>query len=189
MRQLAPEPRQSTCPSRVLRSQRFTKHIADEALEPKWLRNNCPQPDLPCESIFFGAFDLPLLNFNRRTHLLNLVKKLVTRVFCLRSSFGGCISSSGYQSLSLPRVVLTPMSKNGRQDPPNPDERKNTDHQSEERLYRETCHLLLEDTRREQPRESQRYQYTETCRGNVDYRIPDIPLSTVHQVDKNRKES
>ena len=41
LRQLAPEPRPSPRPSRVLRSQGFTKHAADEALEPKWLRILC----------------------------------------------------------------------------------------------------------------------------------------------------
>ena len=35
--------------------------------------------------------------------------------------------------------------RNGRQDPPNPDARKSTDHQSEQRLYRETCRSPLED--------------------------------------------
>ena len=38
LRQLALEPRPSPRPSRVLRSQGFTKHVADEALEPKWIR-------------------------------------------------------------------------------------------------------------------------------------------------------
>ena len=95
-----------------------------------------------------------------------------------------------YQSPRLPRVVLTPNSQHGRQGPSkNPDEIKSTDHESEERLYRENCRSLLEDTRREHPRESQRYQYRETCRGSVDYRIPGIPHSTVQQVDTNRKET
>ena len=70
-----------------------------------------------------------------------------------------------YQSPRLPRVVLTLHSQHERQDPPNPDERKSTDHQSEKRLYRETC------------------------RGNIDYRIPGVPHSTVQQEDTNRKET
>ena len=48
----------------------------------------------------------------------------------------------------LPRVVLTPNSKCGRQNPPNPEARKSTDHHSE-----------------------QSASYRETCRGNVDSRI------------------
>ena len=92
------------------------------------------------------------------------------------------------QSPGLPRVVLTPNSQHGGQDPPNPDARKSTDHQSEERLYRVTCRSHLEDTRREHREESQRYQYRETCRGNIDYRIPGIPHSLVRQVDTNRRE-
>ena len=64
-----------------------------------------------------------------------------------------------------------------------------TDHQSEERLYIETCRSLPEDTRREHPVESQRYQYRETCRGNIDCRIPGIPHSTVQQMDPNCKET
>ena len=49
------------------------------------------------------------------------------------------------QSPRLPRVVRTPHPRNGRQDPPNPDARESTDHQSEQRLYRETCRSPLED--------------------------------------------
>ena len=81
------------------------------------------------------------------------------------------------QSPRLPRVVLTPNLQHGRR------------HQSEERLYRETCHSLLEDTRREHPGESRRYQYRDTCCGNIDCRIPGIPHSTIQQVDTNRKET
>ena len=88
----------------------------------------------------------------------------------------------------LPRVVLTPNSQSGRQDPPNPDARKSTDHQSEQRLYRETCRSLLEDTRCEHPRESPRCLCWETCR-NADHRIPGIPHSTVQKEDTNRKET
>ena len=84
----------------------------------------------------------------------------------------------------LPRVVLTPNSQHGRQDPPNPDERKSTDHQSEKRPCRETCRSLLEDSRREHPGGSQRSLYREACRGNVDKRIPRVPLSTVQKVYK-----
>ena len=44
-------------------------------------------------------------------------------------------------------------------------------------------------TRRKHPRESQRCLYRETCRGNVDYRIPGIPHSTVQKVDTDRNET
>ena len=44
-----------------------------------------------------------------------------------------------FQSPRLPRVVLTPNSQYGRQDPPNPEARKSTDHHSEQSVqYRET---------------------------------------------------
>ena len=52
-----------------------------------------------------------------------------------------------HQFPRLPRVVLTPNSKCGRQNPPYPEARKSTDHHSE-----------------------QSANYRETCRGNVDYR-------------------
>ena len=42
---------------------------------------------------------------------------------------------------------------------------------------------------REHPRESQRWMYREACRGNVDYRIPGIPHSTVQKEDRNRKDT
>ena len=75
------------------------------------------------------------------------------------------------------------------QDPPDPEARKSTDHDSEQSVqYRKTCRSLLEDTRRKHPEESQRGKYRETCRGNVDYRIPFIPHSTVQKEDLNRKE-
>ena len=71
-----------------------------------------------------------------------------------------------HQSPRLPRVVLTPNSRCGRQDPPNPEARKSTDHHSEQSVtYRETCRSLLEDTRRRHPGESQRWKCRETCRG------------------------
>ena len=69
------------------------------------------------------------------------------------------------QSPRVPRVVLTSNSQCGRQGLPNPDARKSTDHQGEQSVYRETC------------------------RGNVDYRIPSIPHSTVQKEDTNRKET
>ena len=56
-------------------------------------------------------------------------------------------------------------------------------------MYRETCRSLLEDTRRKHPGESQLWRYRETCRGNVDYRIPGIPHSTVLKEDANRKDT
>ena len=95
-----------------------------------------------------------------------------------------------HQSPRSPRVVLTPNSKYGRQDPPNPDARKSADHQSEQSVkYREACRSLLEDTRGKHLGESQRWRYRETCRGDVDYRIPGIPHTTVQKEDSNRKET
>ena len=93
-----------------------------------------------------------------------------------------------YKSPRLPRVVPTPNSQHGRQDPPNPDARKSTDHQSEQRLYRETCRSLIEDTRREHPGESQRCLCRETCRGFDDYRIPGIPHSTARKTVKRSSQ-
>ena len=49
------------------------------------------------------------------------------------------------------------------------------------REVRETCRSVLEDPRRKHPEESQRGKYRETCHGNVDYRIPGIPHSTVQK--------
>ena len=46
----------------------------------------------------------------------------------------------------------------------------------------------LEDTRHKHPEESQRGEYRETCRGNVDFRTQGIPHSTVQKEDSNRKE-
>ena len=45
-----------------------------------------------------------------------------------------------------------------------------------------------DDTSRKDPGESQRWKYRETCRVNVDYRIPGILHSTVQKEDTNRKE-
>ena len=94
-----------------------------------------------------------------------------------------------HPSPRLPRVGLTPTLQHGRQDRPNPEARKSADHQSEQSVqYRETRPSLLEDTRRKHPEESQRGKYKETCRDNVDYRIPGILHSTVQKEDSNRKE-
>ena len=94
-----------------------------------------------------------------------------------------------HQVPRLPRVVLTPNLQYGRQDPPNPKARKSIDHHSEQNAkYEETCRSLLEDTRRKHPGESQRWKYRETCRGDVDYRIPGFPHSTVWKEDTNREE-
>ena len=67
-----------------------------------------------------------------------------------------------HQSPRLPRVVLTPNLQCGCRDPPNPEARKPTVHQSEQSVQcSETCRSLLEDTRRELPGESQRCLYRE----------------------------
>ena len=55
--------------------------------------------------------------------------------------------------------------QHGRQDPPNPEAGKSTDHQIE-----------------------QSAKYRETCRGNVDCRIPGLPHSDVQKEDSNRKD-
>ena len=96
-----------------------------------------------------------------------------------------------YQYPRLPRrTVVTPNLHRGRQDPPNPEARKFTGHHSEQSVqHREICRSLLEDTRRKHPEESQRGKYRDTCRGNVDYRIPRKPHSTVQKEDSNRKET
>ena len=46
-----------------------------------------------------------------------------------------------YQSPRLPLVVLTPNLQYGRQDPPDPDARTSTDHQSEQSVYRKNLSL------------------------------------------------
>ena len=71
-----------------------------------------------------------------------------------------------HQPPRSPRVVLTPNWQYGRQDPPDPEARKSTDHHSEHSV-----------------------KYRRTCRCNVDYRIPGIPHSTVQKEDSNRKET
>ena len=94
-----------------------------------------------------------------------------------------------HQSPRLPRVVPTPNLQHVRQDPSNLEARTSTDHQSEQSVkYRETCRSLLEDPRRKHLEESQRGKYRETCRGNVVYRIPGIPHSTVQKEDSNGKD-
>ena len=88
------------------------------------------------------------------------------------------------QSTSIPKVTAR------RQDPPNPEARKSADLPSEQSAkYEETRRSLLEDTRRKHPGESQRWKCRETCRGNIDYRIPGIPHTTVQKEDSNRKET
>ena len=95
-----------------------------------------------------------------------------------------------HQSPRLPRVVLTPYSQYGRQNPPHPEVRKSTDHQSGQSVkYTETCRSLFEHTRRNHRGESQWWKFRETCRGNVDSRIPGFPHSTLQKEDSNRKET
>ena len=80
-----------------------------------------------------------------------------------------------HQSPRSLRVVLTPNLQHGRQDPPNPEARKSTDHHSEPSVkYIETCRSRLR-ARREHLEENQRGKYKETCRGNVDCRIQGSP--------------
>ena len=49
--------------------------------------------------------------------------------------------------------------------------------------------LLITDARESDDFASEKHEHTRTCRGNIDYRIPGIPHSTVEQVDTNRKET
>ena len=87
------------------------------------------------------------------------------------------------------RIRLTLDSKYGRQGLCNPDARKSADHHSEQSVCRETCRSPLEDTRRKHLGESQRWKCMETCRGNVDHRIPDFPHSTFQKEGTNRTET
>ena len=127
----------------------------------------CCRMTLPSTSI--GNANEGLQFYQTRSHAITLPNTLLA--ICLEKLQG--ISR-------LPRVVPTPNSQNGRQDPPNSDARKSTDHQSEQRLCRETCRSLLCG-------ENQRCLYTETCRGDVDNRIPGKHHSTVQNEDTNRK--
>ena len=70
-----------------------------------------------------------------------------------------------FQSPRLPRAVLAPDLQYGRRDFSNPEARTNADHRSK-----------------------QSASYKETCRGNVDNRIPGLPHSTVQNEDSNGKE-
>ena len=70
-----------------------------------------------------------------------------------------------YQSPRLLQVILKPTSQSGQQDQHEQEARKSSDHQSVSGSF---C---------------------ETRSGNIDYRIPGIPLSTVQQQDTNRKET
>ena len=70
-----------------------------------------------------------------------------------------------YQSPRLPRVILKPNSRSGQQDQPDQEARKSSDHQSASG------------------------RFGETRSGNVDFRIPGIPHSTVQQQDTNRKDT
>ena len=66
-----------------------------------------------------------------------------------------------HPSPRLPRVVLTPNLQHGRQDPPNPEARKSTDHHSEQS---EKC----EETRRTRLEETRRAKYEETRRSHLE---------------------
>ena len=92
-----------------------------------------------------------------------------------------------HQSPRLPRVVLTPNLQHRRQDPSNPSEKFHRPSKRTKREVQGICRSLFEDTRRKHLEESQRGKYREKCRGNVDYRIPGIPHSTVQKEDSNRK--
>ena len=108
--------------------------------------------------------------YQTRSHAIALFNTLfvicVEKVVYMKT--GEDLYCKVHQSPMLPRVVLTPNSQYGRQDLPNPEERNSTDKQSEQSVKNsETCRSFLEDTRRKHPRESQRWTYSDTCRGNV----------------------
>ena len=75
-----------------------------------------------------------------------------------------CMKTHVYQSPRLPRVILKPNSQSGQQDQPDEEARKSSDHQS-----------------------AWERSYGETRSGNIDYRMPAIPHSSVQQQDTNRK--
>ena len=68
-----------------------------------------------------------------------------------------------YQSPRVHRITLRLNSQSGLKDQHDQDARESSNQQSESEL-----------------------SYGETCRGNIDYRIPGIPLSVVQQQDTNR---
>ena len=85
--------------------------------------------------------------YQTRSHaiaLFNALPAIIEKVIYMKT--GEELYCKVFQSPRLSRVVLTPNSQHGRQDPPNPDERKSTDHECEQRLSRETWRSLLEDT-------------------------------------------
>ena len=105
--------------------------------------------------------------YQTRSHAITLSSTLpaicVEKVECMK--FGQEWHCKVYQSPRLPRITLSPNPKHSRKDPPNPDARESGNHESEKRKHRGTCS------------------------GNIDFRIPGIPHSTVEQVDTSCKET
>ena len=120
----------------------------------------------PKYSIFMLSQRKGLQFYQTRSHAIALFNTLpgicIEQVVYMKT--GEDLYCKVHQSPRLPRVVPTPNLQRVRQDPSNLEARKSTDHQSEQSV-----------------------KYRETCRGNVDYRIPGIPHSTVQKEDSNRK--
>ena len=118
-----------------------------------------------------------------------VLSNLITRnrsfqhTICDYMKIGEDLYCKVHESPRLPRVVLTPNLQHGRQELPNTEARKSSNHQSEHSVqYREICRSLFDNTRRKHLEESRRGKQRETCRGNVDYRIS-------RYTSRNRPES
>ena len=134
---------------------------------------------LHCRTMYCYRMTSPIIStmqfYQTRSNAIALFNTLpaicVEKVLYIKT--GEAFFCKVHQSPWLPRVVLTPNSQCGRQDPPNPEARTSADHQSEQSAKYE---------------ETRRSRYEETRRGNVDYRIQGMPHSTVQKEDCSRKE-
>ena len=88
-----------------------------------------------------------------------------------------------YQSKRAPRVVLTPNFRPipMRENPPTV--------KANEALTRKPVAHFSRTHVASIPEKVRRWRYRETCRGNVEHRLPGIPHSTVQKEDTNRKET
>ena len=104
--------------------------------------------------------------YQTRSHaivLYNTPAICIEKAVCIKTKDE--LSHRIHQVPRVPRVRLKPNSQSGQQDQPDQDPRKSSDHQSVSGSY------------------------GETRSGNVDYRIPGIPHTTVQQEDTNRRET
>ena len=146
-------------------------------------------PELLCTRIFgeFTKIELSWCNlklpqtkglrfYQTRSHAIALFNTLlaicIEKVVYMKT--GEDLYCKVHQSPRLPRVVLTPNLRCGRQDLSNPEARTSSDHKSE---------------RSGKYEKTRRSRYEEARRGNVDYRIPGILHSTVQKEDSKRKET